>query len=128
MTIAQITQVAYEMYAHLQSMSTGMGMVSWEGLKEEDKETMCYVMGEYLKYPRMSARDFHDRWMKTMINDGWKYGKEWDEERKETPRLVPYIKLPQLDIMREEVFSRTSRSLLAHLTEQLVYAPNPRDN
>jgi hypothetical protein len=43
------------------------------------------------------AENVHDVWAQNRINEGWKYGKKRDEEKKETPCLVPYSELPEIE-------------------------------
>lgn len=43
------------------------------------------------------AENVHNVWAKNRINEGWKYGKKRDEEKKETPCLVPYSELPETE-------------------------------
>ena len=40
------------------------------------------------------AENVHEVWSKSRIKDGWKYGEVRNDERKETPCLVPYNELP----------------------------------
>ena len=40
------------------------------------------------------ARNAHDLWAARRLADGWRYGPEWDRERKRTPNLVSYEELP----------------------------------
>ena len=41
------------------------------------------------------ARNRHDNWAKARIEQGWSYGPERNDEKKETPCLVPYEELPE---------------------------------
>ena len=41
------------------------------------------------------AQSVHNVWAKNRINEGWKYGKNRDDVKKETPCLVPYEDLPE---------------------------------
>lgn len=40
------------------------------------------------------AKNVHDVWAQSRINDGWTYGPERNDERKEHPCLVEYEELP----------------------------------
>ena len=48
------------------------------------------------------ARNNHDLWATGRIGEGWRYGAIRDLEKKETPQLVPYEKLPE----SEKVYDR----------------------
>lgn len=39
------------------------------------------------------AKNVHDVWAQSRINDGWRYGPERNDERKEHPCLVEYEQL-----------------------------------
>jgi hypothetical protein len=41
------------------------------------------------------ARSAHDIWARQRLLDGWKLGPERNDQRKETPCLVPYEELPE---------------------------------
>ncbi|MBE7092533.1 MAG: Ryanodine receptor Ryr [Clostridiales bacterium] len=43
------------------------------------------------------AENVHNVWAKNRINEGWKYGAKRDEDKKETPCLVPYSQLPEIE-------------------------------
>ncbi|HEX8098277.1 MAG TPA: TRAFs-binding domain-containing protein [Pyrinomonadaceae bacterium] len=46
-------------------------------------------LGEHL------ARNTHENWARQRISDGWRYGPERSDARKEHPCLVPYEELPE---------------------------------
>ena len=41
------------------------------------------------------AKNVHDNWAKTRIQQGWMYGLQRDDEKKTHPCLVPYEELPE---------------------------------
>ncbi len=41
------------------------------------------------------AQNNHDIWAAERIRQGWSYGTKRDDEKKETPCLVPYEELPE---------------------------------
>jgi class 3 adenylate cyclase len=45
-------------------------------------------LAEYL------ARNTHDVWAKARVSEGWKYGPQRNDDRKEHPGLIPYEELP----------------------------------
>src|SRR5215470_3433803 len=51
------------------------------------------------------ARNNHDVWARARINEGWKYGPERNDDRKEHPGLVPYEQLtePEKEMDRRTV-------------------------
>lgn len=49
------------------------------------------------------ARNAHENWARQRISEGWQYGEQRDDGKKEHPCLVPYEQLPE----SEKVYDRT---------------------
>lgn len=47
----------------------------------------------------------HEAWMKLKLEEGWKYGKKKDPEKKEHPCLVPFDKLPAEQQLKDYLFA-----------------------
>ena len=43
------------------------------------------------------AKNVHEVWSQSRITEGWTYGPVRDDEKKETPCLVPYEELPEIE-------------------------------
>ena len=43
------------------------------------------------------AKNVHDVWAQNRIKEGWTYGPERNDEQKQTPCLVPYEDLPEVE-------------------------------
>lgn len=41
------------------------------------------------------AKNVHDVWAQNRMNEGWTYGPVRNDEKRETPCLVPYEQLPE---------------------------------
>lgn len=50
---------------------------------------------ELLALTEKIAENVHDIWAKGRISEGWTYGEARDDEKKTSPCLVPYEKLPE---------------------------------
>lgn len=50
---------------------------------------------ELLALTEQIAENVHDVWAAGRIAEGWTYGPVRDDEKKETPCLVPYSELPE---------------------------------
>ena len=48
-----------------------------------------------LELTELLAKNTHEVWAKQRFAEGWKYGKERNDEQKEHPCLVPYEELPE---------------------------------
>lgn len=58
------------------------------------------------------ARNAHEVWAQQRISDGWSYGPERDDRRKETPCLVPYEDLSESE---KEYDRKTAKQMLKAL-------------
>ena len=50
---------------------------------------------ELLELTELLARNVHDLWARQRMAEGWRYGPERNDARKEHPDLVPYDQLPE---------------------------------
>ena len=50
---------------------------------------------EIVALTELLARNAHDVWAQQRLADGWRYGKQRDDGRKEHPCLVPSDELPE---------------------------------
>ncbi|MGN0484740.1 MAG: RyR domain-containing protein [Lachnospiraceae bacterium] len=50
---------------------------------------------ELLALTEKIAENVHNVWAVGRISEGWTYGEKKDEQKKRTPALVPYEKLPE---------------------------------
>lgn len=61
------------------------------------------------------AKNVHEVWAQNRINDGWKYGKERDDDRKTHPCLVPYNELPEDEKEYDKATSQETLKLIMKL-------------
>ena len=61
------------------------------------------------------AREVHETWAANRIKEGWKYGPERNDEKKETPCLVPYDELPEIE---KDYDRNTARTVVAKILEE----------
>ena len=52
---------------------------------------------ELLELTEKIAENVHEVWSENRIREGWTYGKKRDDDKKETPCLVPYADLPEIE-------------------------------
>lgn len=50
---------------------------------------------ELLELTEQLAENVHENWSRTRLAEGWVYGPKRDGEKKTTPCLVPYDRLPE---------------------------------
>jgi len=53
------------------------------------------LSADLLELTELLAKNTHDIWAVQRFAEGWKYGTERNDERKEHPCLVPYEDLPE---------------------------------
>ena len=52
---------------------------------------------DILELAEKLAKNTHDVWAISRINEGWKYGEKRDDNLKTTPCLIPYSALPDVE-------------------------------
>ncbi len=52
---------------------------------------------ELLALTEKLAENVHEVWSENRIKEGWTFGEKRDDEMKETPCLVPYSKLSEIE-------------------------------
>lgn len=50
---------------------------------------------DILKLTELLAKNAHDIWARQRMTEGWTYGPERDDAKKQHPCLVPYEQLPE---------------------------------
>jgi hypothetical protein len=53
------------------------------------------LSADLLALTEVLARNNHDLWAKRRINEGWSWGLQRNDSKKQTPLLVPYESLPE---------------------------------
>ena len=50
---------------------------------------------ELVQLSEQIAENVHEVWAKSRMKEGWTYGEQCDDKKKQTPCLVPYNELPE---------------------------------
>lgn len=53
------------------------------------------------------AEQVHITWMNQRIKEGWSYGPVRNDEKKQTPCIVPYKNLPEIEKEYDRITART---------------------
>ena len=77
---------------------------------------------ELLKISEKLAEQVHEVWAQGRIKEGWTYGEERNNEKKQTPCLVPYDELPE----SENEYDRNTAYATLKLIVKLGYEIKPR--
>jgi hypothetical protein len=52
---------------------------------------------ELIELAETISKNVHEVWSKNRMDEGWTYGPDRNDEKKETPCLVPYEELPEVE-------------------------------
>jgi RyR domain len=70
-----------------------------------------FELGELIE---QLAHNAHDVWAKTRIAEGWRYGGNRDDAKKQQPCLVPYEQLPESEKEYDrKLVAETLKAILA---------------
>lgn len=93
--------------------------------------TDVMLSSELLALTEKIAENVHDVWAVGRIADGWTYGSVRDDAKKETPCLVPYAELPELEKEYDRNTALETLKLIKKLgyeiTRESAYLPNDDD-
>ena len=65
--------------------------------------------------PEALARNVHEVWAATRIAQGWRFGPERNDARKEHPCLIPYEELPEEERTYDRQTALETLKLIEHL-------------
>ena len=86
--------------------------------KPEPRNCDDVVLCEEIKeLAELLAKNTHDVWSAGRINEGWIFGEERNDRKKETPCLVPYEELPE----SEKEFDRATALETLKLIQKLGF-------
>lgn len=68
----------------------------------------------------MLAKNTHEVWADSRINDGWTYGEERDDVKLTHPCLVPYDELPETEKEYDRNTSQETLKLIIKLGYKIV--------
>lgn len=77
---------------------------SWNDAEEWQRESA--VEGVLFRFDNPDAAEDaqHNAWMKSKVDDGWKYGEEKNAELKTHPCIVPFNELPEFQQKKDKLF------------------------
>lgn len=75
---------------------------------------------ELLDLAETMARNVHEVWARTRLEQGWTYGPERNDQLKQHPCLVPYDELPESEKEYDRHTSLETLKMLAALGWKLV--------
>lgn len=85
----------------------------WDQAPEWQKASAVAGVKAIEANPKLDPAQSHRGWMEHKLNDGWRYGPEKDEVKKEHPCLVPYEDLPPAQQVKDAIFGAVVRAVLS---------------
>ena len=70
---------------------------------------------ELISLTSLLASNVHDQWSLARIKDGWSYGPQRNDEKKETPCLVPYEELPESEAEYDKITAMNTLKIILKL-------------
>lgn len=102
--ILKIAQAAHEVNrAYCQSMGDN-SQVPWSEAPEWQKDSAVCGVELHLNNPEAGPEASHKSWLKQKENDGWKFGKIKDVEKKEHPCMLPFERLLYYQQAKDYIF------------------------
>jgi hypothetical protein len=99
-----IAEVAHEANrAYCESLGD-MSQKPWAEADKWQKDSAFEGVRFKLDNPTATPEDQHQSWLDQKLADGWRYGPIKDADKKEHPCMVPYIKLPQSQKIKDYLF------------------------
>lgn len=96
-------------------------------MKKENKytsdpiDTTCIMLPEDLtELAEQLAKNTHEVWAQTRIEQGWTYGEERDDRQKKHPCLIPYEELPDSEKLYDRNTSQETLKLIVKLGFRIV--------
>ena len=75
---------------------------------------------ELMQLTELMAENAHNVWMQARLRDGWRWGPERSDARRETPCLIPYDELPDSEKAYDRDMAVETLKLIQHLGFDIV--------
>ena len=96
-------------------------------MKKQDKYTPKPISTSDVQLPEdleelaeQLAKNVHDVWAQTRIEQGWSYGEKRDDQLREHPCLIPYEELPESEKLYDRNSSLQTLKLIIKLGFRIV--------
>ena len=106
-----IAQSAYEAVRAWDTNHGEKDIPAWDDADDAVKASMVVRVNATLTDPRAGDATLHNKWVAAQKEEGWSYGKTFDEKRKVDPLVTPFHLLPSQFQNRERCFRAVILSL-----------------
>lgn len=115
-----IAQVAHEINrAYCQSLGDD-SQPEWDQAPQWKRDSSLAGVRMHLENPEATPEQSHESWLAQKLADGWTYGPEKDDEKKEHPCCVPYDQLPPEQKSKDYLFRAVVHMLKAAPVETVT--------
>lgn len=112
LTIPEVAKLAHEINKAYCEAIGDKSQPSWEDAPDWQKESAMKGVQFHADNPNATPENSHESWMKQKKEEGWKYGKIKDAEKKEHPCFLPYEKLPVEQRVKDYLFRQVIHSTI----------------
>lgn len=118
MQIEDIARVAHEANrAYCEAMGDH-SQVEWKEAPFWQRESCINGVKFHLENPGTTPEMSHKNWLAQKQREGWKWGPEKDEQKKEHPCFQDYQDLPAEQKAKDYIFTAIVSQLRHHITER----------
>lgn len=78
------------------------------------------LSGDFDELREAIAENAHDTWAMERQSEGWTYGPKRDDQKLETPDMVPYAQLPESEKQYDRIMAEDTLKLLTALGYKIV--------
>lgn len=112
LTIDDIARVCHEANRGLQKAIGEVPAVGWDEIRAEMQDSVRDGVRAALS--GKSPEEMHQNWCEFKQARGWVYGEEKDEDKRTHPCLVPYEELPEVQKLKDHLFSAIVHTMNFH--------------
>lgn len=104
MKVLVIAKVAHAVNAAYCASLGDASQKTWDEAPEWQQNSAINGVQMHLANPDATPEQSHESWLQQKLEEGWKYGPEKDESKKEHPCCVPYSELPPEQKAKDYLF------------------------
>lgn len=104
MKVLVIAKVAHAINAAYCASLGDNSQTTWDEAPEWQQNSAINGVQMHLANPDATPEQSHESWLNQKLAEGWKYGPEKDETKKEHPCCVPYADLPPEQKAKDYLF------------------------
>lgn len=95
--VIRIAHIVYEANRALGMQHGDMDRAEWYSANDIERSTMITAVEFYLEKPKANEEECHNHWLYMRTLEGWKYGKERNNDKKTHPSMVQYGNLTDFE-------------------------------